>query len=358
MQRTEIKIMKTLFYGITGYTGELILEAAKKQELQPIIAGRNEIKVKILAKRFNLDFRVFDLENEENLNRNLADIDLLLHCAGPFHFTAEPMIKACLRNFVHYLDLSGRVEGFEYAASLNEQAKRQKIMLLPGVGFDVVPSDCLVAYLGNKMPDATHLTLAIAMKDGGISRGTALSSLENLPKGAPIRVGGKIENIPLASKYKWFTFGKWYKSLCVIAPWGDVSTAFYTANIPNVEAYLATSSNGAKMMQLTQKVKWLFKLSRFKNFAKLVIETKLVGPNESERMKSESYFYAEVSNAKKEQKAAVLRTNEAYTNTAQVAVHIVRKIQTGQYEIGFQTPGGLFGAALLLEIEGNVLVDI
>ncbi len=350
--------MKTLFYGITGYTGELILEEAKKQNFKPIIAGRNEQKVQALADKYNLDFRVFDLENKEKLNRNLADIDLVLHCAGPFHFTAEPMISACLDNFVHYLDLSGRVEGFEYAASLSEKAKQQKIMLLPGVGFDVVPSDCLVAYLGAKLPNATHLKLAIAMKNGGISRGTALSSIENLPNGATIRVDGKIQKVDLASKHEWFNFGNWYKSLAVLAPWGDVSTAYYTANIRNVEAYLATNSNGAKMMQFTQRIKWLLKQNWIKNIAKNIINSKPSGPNEEERLKSESYFYAEVWNEQNERKSAVLKTTEAYTNTAQVAVHIVRKIVTGQVEVGFQTPAGLFGYELILEIDGSVIKDL
>lgn len=349
--------MKTLFYGITGYTGELILEEAKKQQFRPIIAGRNELKIKALAKKYQLEFRVFDLENKAELNRNLADIDLVLHCAGPFHFTAEPMIEACLQNFVHYLDLSGRVEGFEFAASLNEKAKQQKVMLLPGVGFDVVPSDCLVAYLSKKMPDATHLTLAIAMKDGGISRGTALSTIENLPNGATVRVNGMIQNVSLASKNRWFSFGNWYKSLCVLAPWGDVSTAFYTANIPNVEAYLATTSNGAKVMQFSQRIKWLLKQNWIKNIAKSIIEAKPAGPNPAERLKSESYFYAVVRNEHNEEKAAVLRTTEAYTNTAQVAVHIVKKVATGHFEIGFQTPGGLFGHELILEIDGSVLMN-
>lgn len=348
--------MKTLFYGITGYTGELILEEAKRKNFQPIIGGRNEQKVKVLAERFGLTYRVFDLENDAVLDDELSDIDLVLHCAGPFHFTTKPMLHACLRNMVHYLDLSGRVEGFEYANELNSQAIHQEIMLMPGVGFDVVPSDCLVDYLHKKMPHATHLTLAIAMKNGGVSRGTALSTIENLPNGATIRKNGKIVSVPLAQKQRFFKFGDWYESICATAPWGDVSTAYYTANIPNVEAFLATTEGGAKAMKFTQYLKPLLKNRFVKSLAKRLINSRSPGLTPTERLQSESYFYAEVSNEKGELLSATLRVNDAYVNTAQVAVHIVKKIVDGNYKIGFQTPGRLYGIELIMEIEGSVLM--
>lgn len=347
--------MKTLFYGITGYTGELILEEAKRQQFQAIIAGRNAEKVKILAERFGLSYRVFDLDDAAVLDTQLSDIDLVLHCAGPFHFTATPMIEACLRNNSHYLDLSGRVEGFEEAYLLHEKAVLQKVMLMPGVGFDVVPSDCLVAHLHQQLPDATHLTLAIAMKNGGVSRGTALSTIENLANGATIRKNGKIISVPLGQKTRFFKFGNWYESLCATAPWGDISTAYHTANIPNIETYLATTEKGAKMMRFTKNLKWLLKQSFIKNIAKKIIHSRPAGLNETERLLSESYFYGEVTNEKGEQKSAVLRVDDAYVNTAQVAVHIVKKIVSGNYKIGFQTPGGLYGSSLILEIKGSVL---
>jgi short subunit dehydrogenase-like uncharacterized protein len=347
--------MKTLFYGITGYTGELILEEAQRQHFQAIIAGRNEEKVKILAERFGLSYRVFDLDDAAVLDTQLSDIDLVLHCAGPFHFTATPMIEACLRNHCHYLDLSGRVEGFEEAFLLHDKAVLQQVMLMPGVGFDVVPSDCLVAYLHQQLPDATHLTLAIAMKNGGVSRGTALSTIENLPNGATIRKNGKIISVPLGQKTRFFKFGNWYESLCATAPWGDVSTAYHTARIPNIETYLATTEKGARMMRFTQNLKWLLKQSFVKNIAKKIIHNRPAGLNEKERLLSESYFYGEVTNEKGEQKSAILRVDDAYVNTAQVAVLIVKKIISGNYKIGFQTPGGLYGSSLILEIEGSVL---
>jgi len=347
--------MKTLFYGITGYTGELILEEAARKQFKPIIAGRNEEKVKALAKRFGLAYRIFDLNDAVVLDSQLSDMDLVLHCAGPFHFTATPMIAACLRNNVHYLDLSGRVEGFEEGYRLHEKAVQQKIMLMPGVGFDVVPSDCLVAHLHQQLPDATHLTLAIAMKNGGVSRGTALSTIENLPNGATVRQNGKIITVPLGQKTRTFKFGNNYESLCATAPWGDVSTAYYTANIPNIEAYLATTEKGAKMMRLTKNLKWLLKRSFVKNIAKKIIHNRPPGLNEKERLQSKSYFYGEVTNEKSEARSATLRVGDAYENTAQVAVLIVRKIVSGNYKIGFQTPGGLYGSGLILEIKGSIL---
>jgi short subunit dehydrogenase-like uncharacterized protein len=39
------------------------------------------------------------------------------------------------------------------------EAKAKGVMLLPAVGFDVVPGDCLAAHLKEKVPTATHLDL-------------------------------------------------------------------------------------------------------------------------------------------------------------------------------------------------------
>ena len=348
--------MKVLFYGVTGYTGELILEEAQKQQLKPIIAGRNAEKIEALADRFDLPFRVFGLDNDDDLDKNLNDIDLVLHCAGPFHFTTKPMIHACLRNAAHYLDLSGRVEGFEYAHDLHNEAIQQQVMLMPGVGFDVVPSDCLVAHLKEQLPDATHLTLAIAMQNGGVSRGTALSTIENLPNGATIRKNGVITPVPLAQKQRVFKFGNWYKSICATAPWGDVSTAYHAANIPNIEAYLATTEKGAKMMRMTSKLKWLLKNPLVKSIAKVIIRNRPAGLSVNERQQSRSYLYAEVSNEKGEKHSATLKVKDAYDNTAQVSVHIVQKIINGEVKIGFQTPASCYGSKFILEIEGSVLV--
>src|SRR5690606_5088937 len=96
-------------------------------------------------------------------------VDLVLHCAGPFGETSRPMLKACLRAGAHYLDITGEIAVFEAVMARDPEIRRAGVAAIPGVGFDVVPTDGLAALLGQALPGATHLELAFAGLGGGVS---------------------------------------------------------------------------------------------------------------------------------------------------------------------------------------------
>src|SRR4051812_44877041 len=125
-----------MIYGANGYTGELIARAAA--ELRPVLAGRNSEAITALARELHCDGRVFDLDNPQ-----FHGISLVLHCAGPFIHTSAPMVRACLDYGAHYLDITGEIAVFESIMARSDDARHRGITLLPGVGFDVVPTDCL-----------------------------------------------------------------------------------------------------------------------------------------------------------------------------------------------------------------------
>src|SRR5271166_4079200 len=101
----------------------------------------------------------------------IKDVSVALCVAGPLSATSRPVADACLRNRVHYLDITGEIDVFEALAARDAEAKARKVMLLPGVGFDVVPSDCLVAHLKRRLPDANDLKLYLSF-GANMSRGT------------------------------------------------------------------------------------------------------------------------------------------------------------------------------------------
>ncbi|MBL8101752.1 MAG: saccharopine dehydrogenase NADP-binding domain-containing protein, partial [Anaerolineales bacterium] len=187
---------KILVYGSYGYTGQLIVEQAIKEGLQLILAGRDENQLRAQAEKYKLEYRTFTLDNTAALDSALQEADAVLHCAGPFVLTFRQMAEACIRNKKHYVDISGEIEGFEALASMDENAKRAGVMLLPGGGFDVVPSDCLIAYTAGKLPSATNLELYIKSIGSGVSRGTARSGIENSHRQGRIRRDGKIISVP------------------------------------------------------------------------------------------------------------------------------------------------------------------
>src|SRR6516165_5861938 len=149
-----------LIYGANGYTGELITRYAVERGMEPILAGRNAIKIEELAKKDHLEYRVFSLDEMSRSDAALQEVDVVLHCAGPFSHTAKPMVEACIRNKKHYTDITGEIVVFEALAKLDKQTNEAGVMIMPGVGFDVVPTDCLSVHLKNRLPSATYLTLA------------------------------------------------------------------------------------------------------------------------------------------------------------------------------------------------------
>ena len=183
-----------LIYGANGYTGELITRFAAERGLKPILAGRNEAKIAELAEKYGFEYRAFSLEDTAKLDATLQEVDMVLHCAGPFSITSLPMVKACLRNKKHYTDITGEISVFETCASFDKKAVEAGVMVMPGVGFDVVPSDCLARHLKDRLPSATHLSLAFYGM-GRLSHGTAATMTMNVGKGGAIRKDGKITGV-------------------------------------------------------------------------------------------------------------------------------------------------------------------
>jgi short subunit dehydrogenase-like uncharacterized protein len=231
-----------LLYGANGYTGELIAREAVARGMRPTLAGRSRQKVEQLAAELGCQSAVFSLDDHTSLVRALDGMTAVLHCAGPFSSTARPMMQGCLATHVHYLDITGEIEVFELAHSVEDKAHRAQVVLCPGVGFDVVPTDSVAAKLKQALPDATHLALGFE-GNSGMSKGTAKTSIESVGGGSRVRRDGKIVSVELGSQTRKIDFGSGER-LAVGIPWGDVSTAYFTTGIPNIEVFTAISQKG------------------------------------------------------------------------------------------------------------------
>jgi short subunit dehydrogenase-like uncharacterized protein len=342
-----------LIYGANGYTGELVAREAVRRGLKPILAGRSRNAIEPLARELNLIFRTFSLEDKKSLEYTLKEVDFVLHCAGPFSQTSQSMVEACLRLGKHYLDITGEIAVFEAMMRRDDAAKKAGIMVMPGVGFDVVPSDCLALHLKNRLPSATHLTLAFYGL-GKISHGTQSTMLMNIGNGGAIRQNAKIKRVPAAYKTREIDFGEFSKSAVTI-PWGDVSTAFYSTEIPNIEVYTVVPELNLKLLKLSRYIGWLLASKPVQNYLQKQIPSG--GANEEERTQGKTYLWGEVSDANGNRVSSRMRAPEGYTLTVLTALNIAEKLLDGNFQIGFQTPAKAFGADLILEIEGVERMD-
>ena len=348
---------KILVYGSYGYTGQLIVEQAVKEGLSLILAGRDENLLRAQAEKFKLEYRAFSLDNIAALDSALQEVDAALHCAGPFVLTFRQMAEACIRNKKHYVDISGEIEGFEALATMDEDAKRAGVMLLPGGGFDVVPSDCLIAYTAGKLPSATNLELYIKSIGSGVSRGTARSGIENSHRQGRIRRDGKIVSVPNVWDSKLIDFGRGPSRLVTMG-WGDVSTAYHSTGIPNVTVYMNFPKVMTNAMKLTRFIGPLLYTRVAKDLIKWLIGIFFApGPTRRQNETGFSLLIAEVTDEKQSVRAK-LRTPEAYYLTSLTSVEIMKRILSSDFKPGFQTPSKVYGADFILQFDGVQREDL
>ena len=345
--------MSFLIYGASGYTGKITAEQAVKKCLKPTLAGRTEEKIKPVAKEFGLEYEIFGLDDIETAAKHLTKFPLVLNCAGPFSRTAKPMVKACLLAGTHYLDITGEIEVFELVKSFHQKAVEKNTILMSGVGFDVVPTDCMAKYLSEKMPDATHLELAWVGLGGNISHGTMSTVVEGLGRSGAIRENGKIVPQPTGKEGKTVDFdGKQHFVMTI--PWGDVSTAYHTTGIPNIKVFTGVPKNSYTIMKLQPLFNPIVRIGFVKKKIQEYVDKNITGPTAEQREKGKSLVYGKVTNAKGETAEARLKTAEGYKLTAEMSVLISQKILANKtLRPGYHTPAELFGAALILEMPGS-----
>lgn len=340
-----------LLYGATGYTGELIAREAVKRGMKPVLAGRSREKIARLAAELNCPSAVFALEDHTAMLSSLQGITAVLHCAGPFSATARSMMQACLASHIHYLDITGEIDVFELAHSVHEKAQRAGSLLCPGVGFDVVPTDCVALKLKQALPDATHLTLGFDAS-AGLSKGTAKTAVESAGEGSRLRRDGRIVNVPLASQSRRIDFGAGEK-LAVGIGWGDVSTAYYSTGIPNIEVFTASSQQAFKQMRRANALRPLLRRRWVQALIKFGIDLRLQPPSSAQRDNNPTFVWGEARNAAGRIVTARLRTANGYALTVASSLGMMSALLQHSHPGGFATPSMLVGADFVSSLPGS-----
>ncbi|WNV83503.1 saccharopine dehydrogenase NADP-binding domain-containing protein [Umezawaea sp. Da 62-37] len=336
-----------MLYGANGYTGGLIAELAVRRGLRPVLAGRSAAKIAPLAERLGLEHRAFDLDRAAEA---LHDVDVVAHCAGPFSATSRPMVDACLASGTHYTDITGEIDVFEAVAARDGEAKAAGVVLLPGAGFDVVPTDCVAAMLAAALPGATHLDLAFTA-GGGTSPGTTKTSVEGSATGGRARVDGELRNVRLGHRRRSAAFRSGARDVGSI-PWGDVSTAYRSTGIPNITTFTVMPGLTGHLQALFAP---LLRTSLVQGFGKAVAH-RIAGPDEALRGRTRSEVWGEVSDAEGRTASMALTAPNGYDLTADAVVRIVQRLLTGDVPAGSHTPSSAFGADFVRTLDG-VTVD-
>ena len=340
---------RLLIYGATGYSGRLLAQHAAERGLAPIVAGRSADKLKALASKLGVEARVAAIDDAPGLRGIMDGVACVIHAAGPFSATARQMLEACLAARSHYLDITGEIPVFERCEALGARARELGLMLMPGVGFDVVPSDCLAAYVAARVPEPHTLRIAIDAL-GTPTRGTAKTSVEMLGAGCLVRRAGRIIELPAGSLQRDFDFG-FGPARCAAAPLADLVSAWHSTRAENIEVYLRAGAGMRAMLRASGALSPLLRLRSVQRGLQRMVDAMPEGPREEERTGLRGHIVAEAVSARGETARARLDTPSGYQLTMLAGVEIARRVLEGLAKPGYQTPATAFGADLVLALD-------
>lgn len=320
-----------LIYGATGYTGRMAAQRAKALDLNFEIAGRSQQRLASLAAQLGVPYRVFDAGAV--LETDLSGISVLLNFAGPFAQTAEPLMNACINAGIDYLDITAEINVYRLAERLGVQAAAKKVMLLPGVGWDVVPTDSLAVQVARRVENPLALSIALQVP-GSMSRGSAMSVSEIMGAGLLIRLDGELVAAPDALP-RDFDFGQG-AVLCVPLSFGDLITGWHSTGIPNIAMFVHIAGDAFPEGDLSQLPD---------------------GPTAEQRDAHRARAVVEVIGADGTTAKSVIETVNGYSYTPLAAVEAARRVMNGERRTGFATPAAVFGDGFAESIAGTVITD-
>jgi len=348
---------QVLIYGAYGFTGKGIAELASEYGIVPVLAGRNESKLKPLADSLGYDYIVLPLENNhDNLVKVLKHFEIVLHIAGPYTHTAKPMLDAVVEAGTHYVDLTGENHVIQAELDRDEEFKRANIMVMPAVGYDVVPTDCLNVYVADKISQPTQLTVVLngsyaAAAGAQTSRGTMKSGLEML--GRPLLKRENGEMVAMATPELIHRKENGREQTLLQIPWADMITSYVSTGIPNIEVF---------QVQEGELPPWLLRVAQSdagrRVLGWLIDNFAPEGPPPSAQENRQTRIVSTVSNEAGATASAALITPEAYLLTFHSTLIIARRVIDGQWEPGFQTVGKVYGPDLVLEVPGVTRTDL
>ena len=345
-----------MIYGATGYTGRLLASRSLAHRLSPVLAGRDEARLRRLAAPLGLEYYAAYLDDPAALVRLLQGVRLVLNAAGPFVATAGPLVAACLATGTHYLDVAGEPAVFAALQRWDELARRRGVMLLPGAGFVVVATDCLAAHVARRLPGAVRLRIGIS-RPVIAGRGTLRTAIRYVGAGCHVRRAGRLILLPWSGLEHDFDYGRGLRTSLAVES-ADVITAGCTTGIPNIEVYLELLPWERAALLASRLLVGGLRSPFSLALLRAQVETLPPGPTLAERRRARHTVVAEAEDHAGRLVNSRLHTPDGYTFTAAAALSIVERVLAGELKAGFQTPSQVYGADFALDLEGVTREDL
>lgn len=344
-----------MVYGAYGFTGQWIVEAAVERGHRPLLAGRDAKQLRPVAERFGLESRLLSLSEPGALRDALGPLDAIMHAAGPYVHTAEPMLEACLGTATHYVDITGETAVLEQQFTLDERAREVGVAILGGMGFDVVPTDCLARHVADELDRVEELDIVVDT-DINPTAGTVKSALGMLPEGGRVRRRGQLRREPVGSRTLSVKFPHGRRTASSV-PLGDLVTAVHSTGADSITTYVVLPRGIARVLQVVSPLLgFLLRFSPIRNLAERLVDRVFTGPDRRDRGSTENWIYARARSREGDTADAWLKTPETYWFTALSCVQAVETLAERDVT-GVRSPAMAFGADFVLDIPGVERVD-
>lgn len=284
-----------------------------------------------LAERLGVPGRTFALHDQMAVLEMLQGTRVLLNVAGPFSLTAESLIDAAIAEGIHYLDTTAEFATYALAEERSAAAAAAGVMLVPGVGWDVVPSDAIAVHTAGRVPHPTKLRVALKVT-GGFSPGSVSSAAGIGDLLGLVRAGGHLARTNPSPAT--FDLGEGPEVFNPV-PMGDLITAWHSLELDDIEVFMhATGTMPAPGDEIPE------------------------GPTEAERLGGRYWALAEVTDEDGTVVRSVIETPTGYTYTQLSAVDAAHRVLDGQHTPGFQTPSTAFGPGFATSISDSHITDL
>uniref|UniRef100_A0AAR2KKK8 Saccharopine dehydrogenase-like oxidoreductase n=2 Tax=Pygocentrus nattereri TaxID=42514 RepID=A0AAR2KKK8_PYGNA len=199
-----------IIFGASGFTGRFVLEEVARcagearEELRWAAAGRSRARLETaltqaaeaLGKpelKTEVDIIVADVDDPESLAEMCKQAVIVLNCVGPYRFYGEPVVKACVENGAHCIDISGEPQFLEsMQLNYDSQAAEKGVYVVGSCGFDSIPADMGVLYTRDQFKGTltaveSFLTASMGPEGGCIHDGTWQSAVYGLADSDKLR---------------------------------------------------------------------------------------------------------------------------------------------------------------------------
>ena len=337
-----------MVYGATGFSGAALSGRLAGAGHNLVVAGRHQGRVRGLAQSLGVSQRTFSLNDPADVQGGLAGVEVLINAAGPFQATARALIEGCLRTGTHYLDLSGEWPVFAMAQHLGPAALAAGVMIMPGVGFSIVVSDCLMAQAARQVPEATLLRVA-GSQPALMSRGSVRSVLGLIAGSVLVRRDGVLHHLAVGRRRARFNYGGGLRD-SIPASLPEVITGQQTTGVANIEVYLEAPMAFDLACRAGAVAAGLLGERALRDTLAPLSAGWPERPSAAAQQRAFNSVVVEAVDPWRRVTRFGMFTGDGYGVTTTTAHAIIEHVLAGQRPPGFQTPAGVYGADFVTDL--------